>query len=91
MIEIKEIASKEGRKAFVKFPFELYKNSPNWVPPIISEELNVFDKTKNPILQDAEVRLFLAYKNNVIVGRVAAIINWIEINEQNVKNAFWMV
>jgi hypothetical protein len=85
MIEIKEVFSKKERKAFVKFPFELYKNSPFWVPPIISEELNIFDKAKNPILQDAEARLFLAYKNKVIVGRVAAIINWIEIHEQNVK------
>ena len=63
MIEIKEVGSKEERKAFVKFPFELYKSSPYWVPPIISEEISVFDKTKNPILQDGEVRLFLAYKN----------------------------
>jgi GNAT superfamily N-acetyltransferase len=85
MIEIKEVGSKKERKAFVKFPFELYKSSPYWVPPIISEEISVFDKTKNPILQDAQVRLFLAYKNNVIVGRVAAIVNWIEINELNVK------
>ena len=85
MIEIKEVTSKEGKKAFVKFPFELYQSSPYWIPPVISEEISIFDKTKNPILKDAEVRLFLAYKNNVIVGRVAAIVNWIEINEQNVK------
>jgi GNAT superfamily N-acetyltransferase len=85
MIKIKEVVSEKEKKAFVKFPFGLYKNSPYWVPPIISEELRVFDNTKNPILKDAEVKLFLAYKNNAIVGRIAAIANWIEINEQNVK------
>ena len=64
MIVIEEVSSKKDIREFVKFPFELYKNSPYWVPPIIAEEMNVFDKTKNPILQDAEVTLFLAYKNS---------------------------
>jgi len=85
MIEIKEVKTKKGVLEFVKFPFKLYKNSPYWVPPIISEEVKIFDATKNPVLQDAEVKLFLAYQNNAVVGRVAAIINWIEVNEQKDK------
>lgn len=82
MIVIKEVKSEKDIIKFVKFPFKLYKNSPYWVPPIISEEAKVFDPKKNPILDDAEVKLFLAYKNNTIVGRIAAIINWIEVKEQ---------
>lgn len=38
-------------KDFVKFPFELYKDNKNWVPPLIQEELETFDKTKNPVFQ----------------------------------------
>src|SRR5690606_22269307 len=34
---------------------------------------------------DAEATLFLAYKNNTIVGRVACIINWLEVNNQALK------
>lgn len=83
MVEIKEVKTKKDVLKFVKFPFKLYKDSSYWVPPIISEEVKVFDPTKNPILQDAEVKLFLAYKHNTIVGRVAAIVNWIEVKEQN--------
>lgn len=85
MITVKEIHSKKDLKAFVKFPFKLYKGSNSWVPPIIKEELATFDKTKNPVFNDAEARFFLAYKNNEIVGRVAAIINWIEVKGQNQK------
>ena len=44
-----------------------------------------FDKTKNPAFKDAEAWFFLAYKDNQIVGRIAAIINWIEINQQQIK------
>jgi len=85
MITVKEIHSKKDLKKFIKFPFKLYKGSKYWVPPIINQELQTFDKTKNPIFQDAEARFFLAYHNNTIVGRVAAIINWLEVNGQNQK------
>lgn len=85
MISIVEATSKADLKKFVKFPFALYENSPYWVPPIINDELASFDKDKNPVFKDAEARFFLAYKDNEIVGRVAAIINWIEIKDQQIK------
>lgn len=85
MITIKEAISTKDLKAFVKFPFELYKDSDNWVPPIIKQEMETFNKKKNPIFNDAEASFFLAYKNNEIVGRVAAIINWLEVNQQKQK------
>lgn len=85
MVTLREATSKAELKQFVKLPFSLYKDSPYWVPPIIKDELESFDKTKNPAFKNAEARFFLAYKNNEIVGRIAAIVNWIEINEQKVK------
>lgn len=85
MITIKEVHGKNGLKAFVKFPFSLYKNSKSWVPPIISEELKSFDKNINPVFKHAEAWFFLAYKNNEIVGRIAAIINRLEVEGQNIK------
>ncbi|WP_435132371.1 GTP cyclohydrolase [Formosa sp. A9] len=81
MITIKEVLNKKDLKTFVKFPFTLYKDSPYWVPPIISEEMETFNKTKNPIFEDADARLFLAFKNNVLVGRVAVIINHLDLNK----------
>ena len=85
MITVKEITSKRDMKSFVRFPFKLYKNSEYWVPPIISQELQTFDKKKNPVFKNAEAKFFLAYKNNQIVGRIAAMINWIEVKEQGIK------
>ncbi|MDH3321783.1 MAG: GNAT family N-acetyltransferase [Flavobacteriaceae bacterium] len=85
MVTIKEISTKKELNQFVKFPFTLYKNNKYWVPPIINEEVASFDKTKNPVFEHADARFFLAYKNNKIVGRVAAIINLKEINEQKIK------
>jgi len=85
MITVKEISTKKELKKFVKFPFKLYKDNKYWVPPIIKDEVSGFDMNKNPVFQHAEARFFLAYKNGEIVGRIAAMINWIEVKEQKVK------
>lgn len=80
MITIKEAISKKELKEYILFSFELYKNNPYWIPPIIADELETFDKTKNPAFQTAEAHFYLAYKNDKIVGKIAAIINWDEVN-----------
>lgn len=85
MISIKEATTPKDLKKFVTFPFSLYKDNAYWVPPIIKDEMETFDKSKNPVFKDADAQFFLAYKDNKIVGRVAAIINHLEINQQNVK------
>ncbi|MFV8270211.1 GTP cyclohydrolase [Flavobacterium sp. GT2N3] len=85
MITIKEAKTKKELTDFIKFPFSLYKNNKYWVPPIIADELETFDKTKNPAFENAEAYFYIAYKNNEIVGRIAAIINWSEVNNQHKK------
>ena len=85
MIEVREVVTKKDFKEYVKFPFSLYKNHPYWVPPLIADELETFDKTKNPAFKSADAKFYLAYKDNKIVGRIAAIINWNEVNDQNKK------
>ena len=81
-IQVKEVQNDKELDAFVKFPMILYKNNPYYVPPIINDEKQSMSKEHNPIFREAEARYFLAYKDNKIVGRIAAIINWKEVKEQ---------
>lgn len=77
-VVIKEIAEndKKLKKAFVKFPInDLYKDSPYYVPSLVLDELDTLNKKKNPAFDFCEMQLFLAYKGDKIVGRIAAIIN----------------
>ncbi|WP_297803337.1 GTP cyclohydrolase [uncultured Polaribacter sp.] len=85
MITLKKIASKKEMKAFVLFPFSLYKNNKYWVPPIIKDEIDNFDPTKNPVFENADAQFFVAMRDNKIVGRVIAIINWFEVEKQQIK------
>ena len=82
MIEVIKVESKKNVKDFVMFPFELYKDCEYWVPPIINEEIDAMDTNKNPVFKNAEAEFYLAYKDNKIAGRIAAIVNWVEIEEQ---------
>jgi hypothetical protein len=79
MITIKEARSKSEMKDFVMFPFQLYKDNPNWIPPIISDEIDSFNPRINPAFEHAEAYFYLAYRDGKIVGRTAAIINWSEV------------
>jgi GNAT superfamily N-acetyltransferase len=74
-LEIKEITTIKDLKAFVRFPFELYAGNPYWVPALRSDDLNTMRKDKNPAFEFCEAKYWLAYKNGLVVGRVAGIIN----------------
>ena len=82
MIEIVKVENKDQEREFVMFPFSLYKGCDYWVPPIISEELESMDKEKNPVFENAEAEFYIAKKDGVTVGRIAAMVNWVEIEEQ---------
>lgn len=85
-ITIKEVKSKKDLKKFIKVPFKLFKNNPYWVPPIIKDELELFNKKKNPAYDNADSRHFIAYKNDEAVGRIAGIISYASNEKNKSKN-----
>ncbi len=72
MIDVIPVDNKKQMKEFIMLPFELYKNEPNWVPPLISDQKKFFNPRKNPYYQHSEVKLFLAYKDGQLSGRISA-------------------
>ncbi len=62
-------------KSFIRFNYELYKNNPYSVPDLFDDMVNTFNPKKNAAFEFCESDYFLAYKDNKLVGRVAAIIN----------------
>lgn len=74
-IHIEKVKTKKDFKKFIYFPWKVYKNNPNWVPPLIADMKEKLDKKKNPFFEHSDMELFLAYKNNKAVGRIAAILD----------------
>jgi ribosomal protein S18 acetylase RimI-like enzyme len=85
MITLKKIINKKEMKQFVTFPFSLYKNNKYWVPPIIKDEIDNFDPEKNPVFENADAQFFVAIRNGEIVGRIVTIVNWFEVEKQQIK------
>ena len=74
-IEIKEVLTKKSLWTWVRFPNKLYKNNEYFVPFLENDEFETFSKDKNPAYAFCETRLFLAYKDGKVVGRIAGLIN----------------
>ncbi|MAY53811.1 MAG: GTP cyclohydrolase, partial [Flavobacteriaceae bacterium] len=81
MIEITKVTNKKQLKEFVTFPFGLYKDCPYWVPPLINDEMETLDENKNPVFKNAEAEYYLAVKDGKTAGRIAVIVNRLEIEE----------
>ena len=74
-IEIKEVLTKKSLWTWVRFPNKLYKNNEYFVPFLENDEFETFSRDKNPAYAFCETRLFLAYKDGKVVGRIAGLIN----------------
>ena len=72
---ITEVKTKKELRLFVKFPMNLYKDSPYYVPNLYFDEMNALDPAKNPMCKYSKFVRFLAWKDGKVVGRVAGIIN----------------
>lgn len=71
-LTIREVKTKNDRKAFVDLPFRLYANDPHWVPPLKSEALGLITPEKNGWYSHAKAQLFLAERGGRVVGRISA-------------------
>lgn len=77
-----EVRSRKQLRKFITFPEKLFKDCPNWVPPLIADEFDTLGG-KNAAMDFCEHIMFLAYQGGEIVGRVAGIINYNANKEWN--------
>jgi GNAT superfamily N-acetyltransferase len=74
-VVVKPVSSRRDQKQFVNFPWKLYEGDPNWVPPLLWEQRGLLGYRRHPFHDEAEVQTFLATRDGVVCGRVAAIHN----------------
>ncbi len=74
-IHIVPVETEAQRRRFAKFPWQLYRNDPNWVPPIFMDRMTLLNPEKHPFHEHADVQLFMALRDTEIVGTISAHIN----------------
>lgn len=73
MIEVNLIdtSSKQQVNEFIEFPFKLYADCPQWVPPFRSDIRTMLDRGKHPLYERSDADFLVAEKDGVIVGQMA--------------------
>ncbi len=71
-IEIVECTTPQLRDEFIFFQWKPYQGNPYWVPPLISERREFYDKTRHPFHQHADVAMFIAKRDGQPVGTIYA-------------------
>jgi GNAT superfamily N-acetyltransferase len=88
-LEIRKVQSKRDLKNFILFPWKVYRNDPQWVPPLITEMKDRLNRKKHPFFEHAEADYFLAYRGPEVVGRIAAILDRNHNESHHEKTAFF--
>jgi len=77
-VQISEVRSRAELKEWVTFPNRLYRGDPRYVPQLIREEMDFFNRSRNPSFEIAQARLLTARRDGRMVGRVCGIIHELE-------------
>ena len=75
MVEIREVKSKSDLRRFVAYPNKLYRDVPQFMPPLRGEDMADWDRKKNPAFEYCDAKCYLALRNGEIVGRIGAILS----------------
>jgi hypothetical protein len=71
-VSIRPVRTRRELKRFVKVPFHLHRDHPQWVPPLIFERRQFLNRGKNPYFEHAEAEYFVAERDGEPVGRITA-------------------
>lgn len=74
-IVIEPVENRSGLVEYIKFPFKLHRNDPNWVPPLIEERMAYFDTKKNPFYEHSRYQLYVARRAGEVIGTIGAVVN----------------
>jgi GNAT superfamily N-acetyltransferase len=71
-VSIRPVRTRRELKRFVKVPFHLHRDQPQWVAPLVFERMEFLDREKNPWFEHGEAEYFIAERDGEAVGRVTA-------------------
>jgi GNAT superfamily N-acetyltransferase len=71
-VQIEPVQTRQDLEDFIRFPFELYRGDPNWVPPLLSQRRHLLQAKHNPFFEHSDVVLWLARRRGRVVGTISS-------------------
>ncbi|MBV6396162.1 MAG: hypothetical protein HFACDABA_01755 [Anaerolineales bacterium] len=75
VIEQIDTSNKDQVRRFVEFPYRLYRDCAQWVPPLFVDAYLPLNRKKHPFFEHSEADFFLAVRDGEVVGRICGGIN----------------
>jgi GNAT superfamily N-acetyltransferase len=88
-LSVRPVGTRRERKLFLAFPWVLYRNDPNWIPPLRSNQEELVGYRRHPFYERNQVQTFLAFRGDTVCGRIAAIINYGHIERYQEQRGFF--
>ena len=85
-LTIQPVQTPKERMEFIRFQWEVYRDDPLWVPPLVSERVHFLDEVHHPFYEHADVAFFMARRDDKPVGTLAVNVNYRhnEVHEEQV-------
>ena len=87
-IELREVSGKSDLKAFISVPWPIYRDDPNWAPPLKFERKQAWSE-KNPFFQHARWKAWVAYRDGQPVGRISAQVDDLYLEHHDAHTGFF--
>jgi len=88
VLDIRQVSGRKALNAFIRVPWKIYKDDPNWVPPLMAERRSALS-SKHPFFKHAQWRAWIAYRNGEPVGRISAQIDELHLKQYDTKTGFF--
>lgn len=87
-VEVREVTDASDMKSFIAVPWSIYRGDPNWVPPLKIERKEAFS-AKNPFFEHAQWQAWLAFRDEVPVGRISAQVDSLYLEHHDAHTGFF--
>ena len=74
-IIIKQVKNWIQRRRYATFPWQIYKDDPLWVPPLIPDRMKQLNPRKGSFYNHGEADFFIAYKDGKPAGTIMAAVD----------------
>ncbi|MFN9852363.1 MAG: GNAT family N-acetyltransferase [Planctomycetota bacterium] len=87
--QVSPVESRSDQRAFMQLIWDLYRNDPNWIPPIRINQMELVGFKPHPFYDNAKCQAMLCRKDGRVVGRILALINYGHIQRYDEKRGFF--
>ena len=72
LVDIQQVSTRLQLDQFIRLPWQIYRNDPVWVAPLLLERKEFLDRRRHPFYLHGSAVQYLAIRDGQVVGRIQA-------------------